>query len=71
MVRNKIYTLVGPLSYTRSCIRVFDLETEEVKSATPDLDSLYSFAMAPDGRSLFYSVVDHSNIDIMLVENFR
>jgi hypothetical protein len=59
-----------PTSETR--LRYFDLVTHKTSTVARDLGNVFlGLAASNDGRTIFYSRVDSSTNDLMLVDNFR
>jgi hypothetical protein len=53
-------------------LQYFDLATHKSTIVTHDLGNVFlGLTASPDGRTIFYSRVDSSLDDLMLVENFR
>jgi len=53
-------------------LQYFDLATHKSTIVAHDLGNVFlGLTASPDGRTIFYSRVDSSLDDLMLVENFR
>ena len=53
-------------------LQYFDLATRNSTTVAHDLGNVFlGLTASPDGRTIFYSRVDSSFNDLMLVENFR
>ena len=65
-----ILNIDRPAGTTR--LQYFDLETRRSTTVARNLGNVYlGLTASPDGRRIFYSRVDSSIDDLMLVENFR
>ena len=65
-----ILNIDQPSGTTR--LQYFDLETRRSTTVARNLGNVYlGLTASPDGRRIFYSRVDSSMDDLMLVENFR
>lgn len=52
-------------------VQAFNLITRQTTTIASLDKPPESFTISPDGRWILYAQVDHTNRDIMLVENFR
>ena len=65
-----ILNIDRPAGTTR--LQYFDLATRRSTTVARNLGNVYlGLTASPDGRRIFYSRVDSSVDDLMLVENFR
>ncbi len=65
--------IINPQAKSHATIELFSFATRRVKQVAviEKLPSWLSLAVSPDERWLLYAQLDHSDSDIMLVENFH